>query len=67
MNKKFIAGGCSFTFGHELSDDLEGKIPSKKSWHKKDSYTAMLLSTSSLVGGFGSNKAKNPAEGDDKP
>jgi hypothetical protein len=30
MTKKFIAGGCSFTFGHELSDDQEGKIPSKK-------------------------------------
>ena len=29
---KFIAGGCSFTFGHELSDDEKGKIPSKKSW-----------------------------------
>ena len=29
---KFIAGGCSFTFGHELSDDQRGKIPSKKSW-----------------------------------
>jgi len=36
MNKKFkekfIAGGCSFTFGHELSDDKDGKTPSKKSW-----------------------------------
>jgi hypothetical protein len=32
MNKKFIAGGCSFTFGHELSDDEKGKIPSQKSW-----------------------------------
>lgn len=32
MSKKFIAGGCSFTFGHELSDDLEGKTPSQKSW-----------------------------------
>jgi len=29
---KFIAGGCSFTFGHELSDDEKGKLPSKKSW-----------------------------------
>jgi len=29
---KFIAGGCSFTFGHELSDDNEGKIHSKKTW-----------------------------------
>jgi hypothetical protein len=32
MTEKFIAGGCSFTFGHELSDDQKGKIPSKKSW-----------------------------------
>jgi len=32
MNKKFIVGGCSFTFGHELSDDQDGKVPSKKSW-----------------------------------
>lgn len=30
--KKFIAGGCSFTFGHELSDDQEGRKPSNKSW-----------------------------------
>jgi hypothetical protein len=32
MIKKFIAGGCSFTFGHELSDDQQGQAPSKKSW-----------------------------------
>tara|TARA_R110000796_G_scaffold205983_1_gene322345 strand:+ start:104 stop:946 length:843 start_codon:yes stop_codon:yes gene_type:complete len=30
--RKFIAGGCSFTFGHELSDDFDGKEPSRKSW-----------------------------------
>ena len=30
--KTYIAGGCSFTFGHELSDDDNGKVPSKKSW-----------------------------------
>ena len=29
--KKFIAGGCSFTFGNELSDD-DGKTPSKQTW-----------------------------------
>ena len=28
----FIAGGCSFTYGHELADDKDGKVPSKKSW-----------------------------------
>ena len=32
MSKKFIAGGCSFTFGHELSDDHEGRSPSKMTW-----------------------------------
>ena len=32
MTKKFIAGGCSFTFGHELSDDDKGKFPSQFSW-----------------------------------
>ena len=30
MNKTFVAGGCSFTFGHELSDDDQGKTPAKK-------------------------------------
>ena len=29
---KIIAGGCSFTLGNELSDDVDGKTPSKKSW-----------------------------------
>ena len=28
----FISGGCSFTFGNELSDDFESRYPSKKSW-----------------------------------
>ena len=32
MSKKIIAGGCSFTLGNELSDDVDGKTPSKKSW-----------------------------------
>ena len=33
MNKKdFIVGGCSFTYGHELSDDDQGKHPSEKTW-----------------------------------
>ena len=42
MTKKLIAGGCSFTFGHELSDDSNGASPSKKSWAyqlKKDTDT----------------------------
>tara|TARA_B100000900_G_scaffold403083_1_gene409725 strand:- start:215 stop:1015 length:801 start_codon:yes stop_codon:yes gene_type:complete len=32
MTKNFIASGCSFTFGHELSDDNRGQVPSRKSW-----------------------------------
>ena len=32
MKNKLIAGGCSFTLGNELSDDTDGKKPSKKSW-----------------------------------
>jgi len=32
MTKRFIAGGCSFTMGNELSDDVDGKTPSKKTW-----------------------------------
>jgi hypothetical protein len=32
MTNKFIAGGCSFTFGHELGDEQDGKVPSKRSW-----------------------------------
>ena len=35
MNKNFISGGCSFTFGHELSDDDNGRTPSKQSWPNK--------------------------------
>jgi len=34
MTKKFIAGGCSFTLGNELSDDVDGKTPSQKAWGK---------------------------------
>ncbi len=32
MTKKLIAGGCSFTLGNELSDDLDGKTPSQNTW-----------------------------------
>ena len=35
MTKRFISGGCSFTYGHELSDDDNGKIPSALSWAHK--------------------------------
>jgi len=32
MNKTLLAGGCSFTFGNELSDDENGQRPSSKTW-----------------------------------
>jgi hypothetical protein len=32
MNRTLLVGGCSFTFGHELSDDQNGKKPSSKTW-----------------------------------
>ena len=36
MDKKtLITGGCSFTLGNELSDDVDGKTPSRKSWAYK--------------------------------
>ena len=31
MTRTLLAGGCSFTFGNELSDD-DGKTPSRKAW-----------------------------------
>ena len=43
MTKKFIAGGCSFTWGHELSDDNQGQSPSQKTW-------AALLQNSQKAG-----------------
>ena len=32
MTRTLLAGGCSFTFGHELSDDQRGQRPSSKTW-----------------------------------
>ena len=32
MSKKLIVGGCSFTLGNELSDDVDGIQPSHKTW-----------------------------------
>ena len=32
MIRNFIAGGCSFTYGSELSDDNKGKSASKQTW-----------------------------------
>ncbi len=35
VQKKIIVGGCSFTFGNELSDDVGGRTHSKKTWAYK--------------------------------
>ena len=32
MTRTLLAGGCSFTYGSELSDDNRGKSPSNKTW-----------------------------------
>ena len=32
MTRTLLAGGCSFTYGSELSDDNKGKSPSNKTW-----------------------------------
>jgi hypothetical protein len=32
MTRTLLAGGCSFTYGSELSDDNQGKSPSNKTW-----------------------------------
>ena len=42
MNRTLLAGGCSFTFGHELSDDIQGQKPSENSW------AALLAKTEKL-------------------
>jgi len=34
MNKIILSGGCSFTFGNELSDDKGKNNPSAKTWAK---------------------------------
>jgi len=59
MTKKFIAGGCSFTLGNELSDDKDGKTPSKKSWahrlfkNSRDNDNTLYLC--SAFGGLGNS------------
>ena len=32
MIRDFLAGGCSFTYGSELSDDNKGKTDSQQTW-----------------------------------
>tara|TARA_R110000824_G_scaffold224136_1_gene411828 strand:+ start:103 stop:936 length:834 start_codon:yes stop_codon:yes gene_type:complete len=49
MNKKtfYIAGGCSFTMGNELSDDINGRTPSRKTWayqlYEKTKYPGAVI------------------------
>ena len=53
MTKKLIAGGCSFTLGNELSDDIDGKTPSRKTWsHALCSQTDMEY-VCRAFGGYG--------------
>ena len=56
MVKKLIAGGCSFTLGNELSDDVNGKTPSKKSWASRIAENKSLEYHCTAFGGLG-----NPA------
>jgi len=53
MTKKLVAGGCSFTLGNELSDDVDGKMPSKKTWAYKLSHNAKWLYHCCAFGGLG--------------
>ena len=53
MNKKFIAGGCSFTFGNELSDDVNGNTPSRKTWAHRLCEHAGMEYVCTAVGGLG--------------
>jgi hypothetical protein len=48
----FLSGGCSFTFGNELSDD-DGKTPSSKTWAKYFSNNLQLNYFSVAKGGLG--------------
>lgn len=53
MTKKLIAGGCSFTLGNELSDDIDGKTPSKQTWAHGLSHGAGLDYVCTAFGGLG--------------
>ena len=50
---RIIAGGCSFTFGNELSDDVDGKTPSEKSWAYKLSNKISAEYVCTAFGGLG--------------
>ncbi len=55
MIKKIIAGGCSFTLGNELSDDKDGKTPSKKTWSYGLAHGAGAEYVCSAFGGLGNS------------
>lgn len=55
MTKKFIAGGCSFTFGNELSDDTNGNTPSRKTWAYRLCEHAGMEYVCTAVGGLGNS------------
>ena len=58
----FIAGGCSFTFGHELSDSPDGKSPSRKTWayqlHSKTRGTRYICTATAGAGNTGIARRK---------
>lgn len=54
MTKTLIAGGCSFTFGNELSDD-DGINPSSKSWAALLAQHTNMKFVNSAKGGLGNS------------
>jgi len=52
---KFIAGGCSFTLGNELSDDVDGKTPSKKAWASRIAENTSMEYHCTAFGGLGNS------------
>ena len=55
MTKKFITGGCSFTLGNELSDDMDGKTPSKKAWASRIAENTSMEYHCTAFGGLGNS------------
>ena len=54
MSKTLIAGGCSFTFGNELSDD-DGINPSKNTWSALLADQTGMEFVNSAKGGLGNS------------
>ena len=55
MVNKLIAGGCSFTLGNELSDDVDGKTPSKKAWASRIADNTAMEYHCTAFGGLGNS------------